>query len=433
MAYFRELPDLQYVNRFANAKSNDEVTIGKNIFRRAKLRDDLASVITAFDYYLIPDGERPEQTAQRVYNNSEYDWVVLIANNIINVYNEWPLSTQQLNDHLNNKYSEEAAYLGISVEEFLELPHHFETLELKDSYGRIVLPAGVIVDEAFYNSPIYQTLTIPPGVVFPDIYLPPIVATAQASLGVGNTATSVTSVTITNQGRGYTQAPNVLFSGPTTTLQASANVGITSFTVTSIVGLNTGKGYKSVPNIVISSPPTSVQGIVTCTLGTNLDAGRVVSTTIVNSGVGYGITAPTIVFDLPKQYTTNATYTAQSAFSVGNQIDGMYVRSDGRKLYTSSGFGNPLLAEFTLTNPWDITSLVAIGGTDVSPKFSFSTGIELSPDGTKMFAVGGKSGSYFVARYDLSTPWTLSSATFTSQKSLTAPGGVRFKYDGTKM
>lgn len=433
MSYFKELPNLQFVNRFPNAKSNDEVTVAKNLFRRAKLREDLASVVSAFDYYLIPDGERPEQTSQRIYNNPEYDWVILVANNILNVYDEWPLSTQQLNDYLNNKYSEEAGYFGITVEQFLELPHHFETLELRDSYGRIVLPAGLIVDEAFYNSPIYQTLPIPAGVIFPDIYLDPIVATPVSVLGTGNTSTNVTSVVITNQGRGYTQAPNVLFSEPTTTANATASVGISSFTVTSIVGLNTGKGYRTIPNVVISSPPTSVQGIITCTLGTNLDEGRVVSATITNSGVGYGNTAPTLVFDLPKEYTTGATYSGQSPFPVGNQLDGMYVRSDGTKLYTSSGFGNPLLAEYTLTTPWDVTSIVAIGGSDVSPKFSYCSGIELSPDGTKMYAVGGKSGNFFVARYDLATPWSISSGVFASQKSLTAPGGVRFKYDGTKM
>ena len=48
MGYFRELPNIEYVNRFKNSKSNDEVTIAKNLFRRSKLREDLEAVFTTF-------------------------------------------------------------------------------------------------------------------------------------------------------------------------------------------------------------------------------------------------------------------------------------------------------------------------------------------------------------------------------------------------
>ena len=62
----------------------------KNLFRRVKIRDDLSDVILGFEKYTIQNNERPDQVAQKVYGNVNYDWVVLLVNNIINVYDEWP-------------------------------------------------------------------------------------------------------------------------------------------------------------------------------------------------------------------------------------------------------------------------------------------------------------------------------------------------------
>ena len=81
MGYFRELPNIQYVNRFKGSKSNDEVTVAKNLFRRTKLREDLEAVFTSFDFYKIEENERPDQIAKKVYGDPELDWVVKLVNN----------------------------------------------------------------------------------------------------------------------------------------------------------------------------------------------------------------------------------------------------------------------------------------------------------------------------------------------------------------
>ena len=85
MKYFRELPNLEVVNTTKNQVSNDETLIVKNLFKRAKIREDLLSVFTAFDYYYVQENERPDQLSERVYGDPELDWVILLANNIINV------------------------------------------------------------------------------------------------------------------------------------------------------------------------------------------------------------------------------------------------------------------------------------------------------------------------------------------------------------
>ena len=55
--YFSYLPDINYVSRSPDRSSNDELIPVKNIFRRAKIRDDMLNVVTAFDdYTVIGDG-----------------------------------------------------------------------------------------------------------------------------------------------------------------------------------------------------------------------------------------------------------------------------------------------------------------------------------------------------------------------------------------
>ena len=48
MAYFRELPNINYVSLLKDKSRNDERLIVKNIFKRAKLRSDVDQGITAF-------------------------------------------------------------------------------------------------------------------------------------------------------------------------------------------------------------------------------------------------------------------------------------------------------------------------------------------------------------------------------------------------
>lgn len=422
MAYFRELPNVEYVNRFPNTKSNDETTLAKNIFRRVKIREDLISVFAGFEYYAVVEGERPDQIAEKLYGDAGLDWVILVSNNITNYYDQWPLTSSQFHNYLMSKYGNEDALQEI---------HHYETVELRDSFNRVVLPKDLIVDEAFYNAPEYETITeTPPGITFPPIYLNPVVAVTSCIIEGGG----VTEVDIINEGFGYTQIPKLTFSNPTITSSASASVGIQSFGVSSVTSLNPGFGYKSVPVVSISTAPTSTQAVGVSSLGTTeFTGGTVVSVEITNPGSGYGLTAPSVAFSLPQNFISNTIYREQSPVSVGNQIEGMYVKSDGYKVYTASTIGSNLIKEFTLSTAWNVTSLSLTYELDVSAVFSYCTGIEFSPDGTKMFVTGGFSGNFFVAAYDLSTAWTISTATYVNQTPLTAPGGVRFKSDGSRM
>tara|TARA_B100001989_G_scaffold251805_1_gene231925 strand:- start:22 stop:705 length:684 start_codon:yes stop_codon:yes gene_type:complete len=135
--YFRRLPNLDYPSLLKTRKSNLDFVQTKNLFRRAKVREDLFANFMQFDKYKIIGDERPDNVSEKVYGTNNFDWVVLMANNIIDVYNEWPLTQQQLNRYLNDKYTPQEL---VSI-------HHHETVEFRDRNNQVILPAGLIVDE----------------------------------------------------------------------------------------------------------------------------------------------------------------------------------------------------------------------------------------------------------------------------------------------
>ena len=138
MSYFRELPNLEYQSFLSSSKGSDEYLLVKNVFRRVKLRDDLQNVFTIFNKYQIQEGARPDTVAEELYGSPQYDWVVLITAGIVNVRNEWPLSDRDIYRYSEQLYGND-----------LNAVHHYETTEVKDSNGRLILPEGKIVDSNF--------------------------------------------------------------------------------------------------------------------------------------------------------------------------------------------------------------------------------------------------------------------------------------------
>ena len=138
MGYFRELPNILYPSFLPEKTSSLDFILVKNVFRRVKLRDDLYKNFVVFQKYEVPEGARPDTVAEDLYGSSNLYWVVLTVAGIINVRNEWPLSNRDLYNYCFNKYGDS-----------LNSTRFFETTEVKDNSGRLVLPKGKIVDSGF--------------------------------------------------------------------------------------------------------------------------------------------------------------------------------------------------------------------------------------------------------------------------------------------
>ena len=138
MGYFRELPNLRYPSFLREKKSSLDYIEVKNVFRRIKLRDDLQSNFTIFNKYEIEEGMRPDTVAEELYGNPEFDWIVLTVAGILNVRNEWPLNNRDLYNYCLDKYDDS-----------LNSVRFFETKEVKNADGKLILPKGKVVDSDF--------------------------------------------------------------------------------------------------------------------------------------------------------------------------------------------------------------------------------------------------------------------------------------------
>lgn len=138
MSYFRELPDVQYQSNLSHKISSQEYVRIKNLFRRVKILDSIQDQVTLFNRYVILEGQRPDNVAEAVYGSSDRDWIVILTANITNIRDQWPLSNNDLYRYAENKY-------GTALNDI----HHYETLEVIDSNGRLILPEGQRVDQNF--------------------------------------------------------------------------------------------------------------------------------------------------------------------------------------------------------------------------------------------------------------------------------------------
>ena len=143
-SYFSYLPDVFVRTTSYRTGNNDPYVQAKNLFRRIKIRDDLSDVILGFEKYMIQHNERPEQIADKVYGDVNYDWVILLTNNIINLYDEWPMSEQEMYNYMVRKYGKDN----------VEGIHHWVTQEIRSTRGDIVLRPGFEVPQDFeYTRP----------------------------------------------------------------------------------------------------------------------------------------------------------------------------------------------------------------------------------------------------------------------------------------
>lgn len=143
--YFSKLSNIEYTQKPIRFPISDkQYVLAKNIFRKFKIKDSAFQSSIFFNKYSIQDNERLDTISTKVYGSPEYDWVIMLVNNIIDPYSDLPINDSNLYDFVTEKYGNPE---GI---------HHYETIEVKDSLGRVVLKEGIHVDSTFYNAPAYE-------------------------------------------------------------------------------------------------------------------------------------------------------------------------------------------------------------------------------------------------------------------------------------
>ena len=139
-SYFRNVPDFDYVSRLPGSKSISDYVRVKNLFKRARIRPDIFEDVTYFTQYKVNPNDRPDNVAKEVYGDANLDWIVMLSNNIIHLENEWPLTQDSFNNYCLTKYG--------SYENLYNV-HHYETQEIRDSRGDIIIEKGLQVQSNY--------------------------------------------------------------------------------------------------------------------------------------------------------------------------------------------------------------------------------------------------------------------------------------------
>ena len=135
-SYFKNFPNV-YVAEGVTSDEGYNYRLVKNIFRRVKARDDLDQYSSLFEAYSVQPGDTPSKLAQQLYQDPHLDWVILLCNNITDVYEQWPKQENELQDYVNTKYSDAD---GV---------HHYETNEIKLDNGEVFIKEGQYVTETW--------------------------------------------------------------------------------------------------------------------------------------------------------------------------------------------------------------------------------------------------------------------------------------------
>ena len=144
-------------------------------------------------------------------------------------------------------------------------------------------------------------------------------ATATAIVTVTGTVASVTGVNITNPGLGYTTAPTIVISAPTTGTQATATGNATNFALEGVEETAPGSGYLTAPTATLNA------SVGSATLGTPVISGVNLGASGGSVGGPGNITiAGTVsgIGSLGKVGAGTVTLSAPNSYSGGTSVSG---------------------------------------------------------------------------------------------------------------
>jgi hypothetical protein len=107
--YFENFPLIPY-----DSVGNGNFKIVTNLLKRVAVRSKVKTNTALYDTYDVKEGETPEILADKLYDDPELHWVILLFNDITDRYHQWPKNTNQFLAHINDKYSN------------VDATHHYE-------------------------------------------------------------------------------------------------------------------------------------------------------------------------------------------------------------------------------------------------------------------------------------------------------------------
>ena len=143
--FFQHYPQLNYdISGVRPVKTKKAI----NIMIRSKIKTAVLDDIVAYFPYVIPEAERPDVTAFKVYGDVKYTWLIFLINDIHDPIFEWPLNIRELGSYIKNKYGTLAAAKNTI--------HHYEQIvrTRTEATGttEAITEARIEVDETTYDT-----------------------------------------------------------------------------------------------------------------------------------------------------------------------------------------------------------------------------------------------------------------------------------------
>ena len=129
--YFERFPLIPY-----DSVGNGDFKYVTNLLKRIGVRAKVKTNIAVFDTYDVKEGETPEMIADKLYDDPELHWVVLLMNDISDRYHQWPLNHNQFIAHINDKYSD------------IDAVHHYE---IEQTSGDTTLKINIGTDNTEHS------------------------------------------------------------------------------------------------------------------------------------------------------------------------------------------------------------------------------------------------------------------------------------------
>ena len=143
--YFRNLPKIKYDINGAEPNKFLNVT---NIMKRISFKPSVIEDISDSDPYRVKDGERPDIISFQKYGSVAYAYLIMLINDIYDPLFDWPLSAQQFEKYLINKYGSVTAAMG-------ETKYYYQTIRAevaRTGTSERVPAVKFIVDQTAYDA-----------------------------------------------------------------------------------------------------------------------------------------------------------------------------------------------------------------------------------------------------------------------------------------
>jgi len=147
--FFDLFPKIVYDISGQRSGSYDVAT---NIFVRLGIIDSIKNAAGLYYPYIVQDGDTPEMLADKYYGDCGYHWVILMMNDMVDPFYDWPLDYQKFNNYIANKY-------GSTQTAQVQIVRYEKQITRRDSLSAVTTTSKMTIDLDAYTALAASTIT----------------------------------------------------------------------------------------------------------------------------------------------------------------------------------------------------------------------------------------------------------------------------------